>query len=79
MLIESAHNGFKLDLSGILQGTRSCTWHRQRVEPYTMYFVRGEGQTLDRVGRREELRGLTTAIIVTPAGKEVEERILSKL
>ena len=35
MLIESAHNGFKLDLSGILQGTRFCTWRRQRVEPYT--------------------------------------------
>ena len=35
LLIESAHNGFKLDLSGILQGTRFCTWRRQRVEPYT--------------------------------------------
>ena len=38
LLTESAHNGFKLDLSGIFQGTRSCTWRRQRVEPYTKVY-----------------------------------------
>ena len=60
-----------------LQGSVPGRWWRWLND--TEWWGWSEGQTLDRVGRREELRGLTTAIIVTPAGKEVEERILSKL